>query len=65
MSEEIEERAFALLAQFRDHYFSFVDATSFSLMRKQRLRFAFAFDSHFATAGFLRIPVDVGAENLT
>jgi predicted nucleic acid-binding protein len=35
------------------------DATSFALMRQERIRYAFAFDSHFRTAGFLRIPVDV------
>ena len=27
-------------------------------MRQQRIRYAFAFDSHFATAGFIRIPID-------
>jgi predicted nucleic acid-binding protein len=32
---------------------SLVDATSFVLMRKQRIRVAFAFDGHFGTAGFL------------
>lgn len=29
-----------------------VDATSFVLMRKHKIRAAFAFDSHFAVAGF-------------
>ena len=42
-----------------DHPFSFVDATSFALMHQQRIGHAFAFDVHFATAGFLRIPLDV------
>jgi predicted nucleic acid-binding protein len=41
-----------------------VDATSFAFMRAERIRHAFAFDSHFATAGFLRVPVDVGVEQL-
>lgn len=63
--ETLERRAFTLLAQFRDHDFSFVDATSFALMRAERLRYALAFDAHFATAGFLRIPQDVGVENVT
>ncbi len=31
---------------------SAVDATSFSLMRRLRIRTAFAFDQHFAQAGF-------------
>ena len=30
-----------------------------ALMRQQRIHHAFAFDPHFATAGFLRIPVDL------
>jgi predicted nucleic acid-binding protein len=42
-----------------------VDATSFALMRAEHLRHAFAFDSHFATAGFLRVPLEVGVENIT
>jgi hypothetical protein len=28
-------------------------------MRMERIRHAFAFDHHFASAGFLRVPVDV------
>jgi predicted nucleic acid-binding protein len=59
VNEDIEKRAVALLDRYRDHDFSFVDATSFALMRAERLRHAFAFDSHFATAGFLRVPVDI------
>jgi predicted nucleic acid-binding protein len=34
------------------HKLSLVDATSFELMRKHKLRVAFAFDTHFSTAGF-------------
>ena len=34
------------------HKLSAVDATSFVLMTRTRLRVAFAFDHHFATAGF-------------
>lgn len=64
VSEEIERRAFPLLAQFKDHDFSFVDATSFAVMRSRRIRYAFAFDSHFATAGFLRMPTDAPVESL-
>lgn len=64
VSEAIESQAFTVLARFQDHGFSFVDATSFALMRTRRLRYAFAFDSHFATAGFLRVPLDTSAESL-
>lgn len=34
------------------HELSAVDASSFVLMTDRRIRVAFAFDSHFATAGF-------------
>jgi predicted nucleic acid-binding protein len=34
------------------HKLSAVDATSFVIMTKARIRTAFAFDHHFATAGF-------------
>ena len=34
------------------HQLSAVDAVSFVLMTQRRIRLAFAFDSHFATAGF-------------
>lgn len=59
ISENLEQRAYEILHRYADHPFSFVDATSFALIRHQRIRHAFAFDSHFATAGFVRIPVDV------
>ena len=34
------------------HNLSAVDATSFVIMRRTRIRLAFAFDHHFAVAGF-------------
>ena len=34
------------------HELSLVDATSVVLMRKHRVRVAYSFDTHFATAGF-------------
>lgn len=64
VERDVEARAFELLDQYAEHPFSYVDATSFALMRSQRLRYAFAFDRHFATAGFLRIPVDVSIDQL-
>jgi predicted nucleic acid-binding protein len=64
VGEDLERRAFTILDRYRDHDFSFVDATSFALMRAERIRHAFAFDSHFATAGFLRVPIDVSVEQL-
>jgi len=59
VSEHLERQAYEILERFSDHAFSFVDATSFALMRQNRMRHAFAFDAHFRTAGFQTIPGDV------
>jgi predicted nucleic acid-binding protein len=58
VDEATERSAYDLLRRFQDQRFSFVDGTSFAVMRRRKLRVAFAFDVHFATAGFVRIPVD-------
>lgn len=55
---QIEEEAYQLLHQYSDHPFSFVDGVSFCIMKKERITHAFAFDSHFAAAGFTRVPLD-------
>jgi predicted nucleic acid-binding protein len=34
------------------HKLSAVDATSFAIMKRERIRLAYAFDHHFAAAGF-------------
>ena len=59
LTESLARHAYEILHRYADHPFSFVDAISFALMRQQRIRHAFAFDAHFATAGFLRVPLDV------
>jgi uncharacterized protein len=56
--ETVESEAWQVLRKYADQAFSFVDAVSFALMRRRRLQRAFAFDAHFAAAGFVRIPVD-------
>jgi len=64
VTAELEGRALALLHRYSDHDFSFVDATSFAVMKAQRLQHAFAFDAHFSTAGFVRIPRDLPVDQL-
>lgn len=64
VGKEQEARAYRLLRQYADQDFSFVDATSFAVMRAERIRHAFAFDQHFAAAGFTRVPVDVPVAQL-
>ena len=46
------ERAWAYFAKPELHKLSAVDATSFVLMTREKIRLAFAFDHHFASAGF-------------
>ena len=40
------------LDRYHDQDFTLTDAVSFEVMRRERLRRAFAFDTHFVTAGF-------------
>ena len=42
----------AWLERFRDQRFSLTDAVSFEVMRRERLKTAFAFDQDFETAGY-------------
>jgi predicted nucleic acid-binding protein len=58
VDEAVETEAWKLIHRFSDQAFSFVDATSFALMRARRLRHAFAFDPHFSVAGFSRVPLE-------
>lgn len=46
------DRAWAYFRRKDLHKLSAVDATSFVLMTRERIRVAFAFDHHFASAGF-------------
>lgn len=48
----IEADAWAWLRRHAERRYSFVDATSFALMRRMRLREALAFDEDFEAAGF-------------
>lgn len=49
---ELERVAFAWLRGRDEREYSFVDATSFALMRSRGVHEAFAFDGDFAAAGF-------------
>ena len=54
-SRELEADAWAWLRRHDEREYSFVDATSFALMRKLRIREALAFDGDFAAAGFVEL----------
>jgi len=55
VSERLEEESWRWLQRHDEREYSFVDATSFALMRSLRLRDAFAFDGDFAAAGFTEL----------
>ena len=55
VEEAIEDDAWRWLQRHDERPYSFVDATSFALMRRRRLREALAFDGDFSAAGFVEV----------
>jgi len=60
VDEEIEQRAWSILESHTDKEWSYVDATSFALIERERLTAAFAFDRHFAQRGLNVMPGSPG-----
>lgn len=52
---DVEDEAWRWLRRHDERVYSFVDATSFALMRRLRIREALAFDGDFAAAGFVEV----------
>lgn len=52
---EEEADAWRWLARRDEREYSFIDATSFAVMRRRRMREALAFDGDFSAAGFVEI----------
>jgi len=52
IDDQLEDDAWAWLRVHDERAYSFVDATSFALMRRLRITDALAFDGDFAAAGF-------------
>lgn len=48
----LEEEAENILRRYKDQSFSYTDAVSFAVMKRNRIAEAFSFDTHFMTAGF-------------
>lgn len=55
VTESVEEDAWSWLRAHGEREYSFVDATSFAVMRRRRLSEALAFDGDFAAAGFTEV----------
>jgi len=55
VDDEIEKDAWRWLRRHDERPYSFVDATSFALMRRHRIREALAFDGDFSAAGFVEV----------
>ena len=53
VDEALENEAWRWLRRHGERPYSFVDATSFAVMRRLRIREALAFDGDFAAAGFV------------
>ncbi len=58
VDEKLERQALLWLRHHDEREYSFVDSTSFAVMRSLRLREALAFEGDFSAAGFveLRVP---------
>lgn len=59
IDEATEAEAYAWLRRRDERIYSFVDATSFALMRRQRLIEALAFDDDFTAAGYVEARASV------
>lgn len=55
VSAELERQAIDWLRRHDEREYSFVDATSFALMRSLGIREALAFDGDFAAVGFVEL----------
>ena len=56
IDEKAHNDAIPVMKKFKEHFLSFVDATSMSIMKKEKLTHALSFDSDFVKAGFVILP---------
>jgi predicted nucleic acid-binding protein len=53
--DDLEDKVLVWLRRHDEREYSYVNATSFALMRQLRIREALAFDGDFAAAGFIEL----------
>ncbi len=53
VTEAIEDQAWQIFTKYHDQDFSWVDCTSFALMKREKLLEAFTEDHHFRVMGFI------------
>lgn len=53
VTEAVEEEAWQIFTKYQDQDFSWVDCTSFALMKREKLMEAFTEDHHFRVMGFI------------
>lgn len=53
-SSEIEKHAEEILRNYPAQDFSYADAVSFTIMKRQKIKKAFSFDRHFQAMGFIK-----------
>lgn len=58
VDDVIDERAWQWLRLHDERAYSYVDATSFEIMRRERMTEALAFDGDFSAAGFIEVRPD-------
>lgn len=58
VDEKLEREALRWLRRHDERPYSFVDATSFVLMKRLRIKEALAFDGDFTAAGFVELRLD-------
>ena len=55
VDESVDARAWEWLQRHDERAYSYVDATSFEIMRRERITEALAFDGDFSAAGFVEV----------
>lgn len=55
ITDKIFYDAFSMMVKYKDHYFSFTDCVSFTVMKSQKITDVITRDKHFTVAGFTNL----------